>query len=151
MLFGKPKPLLSQDVQDQVVRAIRASEARTTGELRVFIEPHCSYVDAMDRAKEVFAQLAMEKTERRNAVLVYMAMTDKQFAIFGDEEIYNKAGGAEFWKGAAIILQQHLKAGQISDGLCACIEALGAALASHFPYDPAIEKNELPDEIVFGK
>jgi len=33
----------------------------------------------------------------------------------------------------------------------ACINELGRALAEHFPYDPAIHRNELPDEIVFGK
>ena len=151
MFFRKPKPLLPQDVQDSVVSAIRNAEARTTGELRVFMEPHCTYMDAMDRAREVFTALAMEKTERRNAVLVYVAMKDQQFAIFGDQEIYTKAGGPHFWEAAAAILQQHLRADKVGEGLAACIEALGIALNAHFPYDPSVEKNELPDEIVFGK
>lgn len=151
MFLRKPKPLLPDTLQEQVVRAIRAAEARTTGELRVFVESHCSYMDAMDRAKELFAKLAMEKTVRRNAVLVYLAVKDKQFAIFGDEQIYVMAGGAQFWQAAGALLQQHLRAGNIADGLCGCIEALGAALELNFPADPAIDKNELPDEIVFGK
>lgn len=150
-MLGKPKPLLPAELQEQVVRAIRASEARTSGEVRVFIESHCSYMDAMDRAKAIFMQLEMGKTELRNAVLVYLAIKDQQFALFGDEHIYTKAGGPHFWEGAGAILKQHLRAGQISDGLCACIEALGAALATHFPPVSGIDKNELPDEIVFGK
>jgi uncharacterized membrane protein len=151
MLLRKPKALLSTDIQDEVVRAIRAAEARTTGELRVFVESHCTYVDAMDRAKELFKELAMEKTGHRNAVLVYLALADKQFAIFGDEQIYIKAGGPVFWKAAGELLLMHFKAGRISEGLCGCIEALGAALEIHFPPDPTVDKNELPDEIVFGK
>ena len=131
--------------------AIRSAESGTTGELRVFIESRCSYVDAMDKARELFVKLGMANTERRNAVLVYMALDDHQFAIFGDEEIYNKAGGPAFWEGAAVELRVHLKNGEIADGLVACIEKLGKALATYFPYDPEIHRNELPDEIVFGK
>ena len=142
---------MTDGVQALVVAAICAAEKRTTGEIRVFIEAHCSYMDAMDRAKEVFTELGMEKTQRRNAVLVYVAMKDKQFAIFGDEEIYKQAGGPLFWEAAAALLQQHLRQGKLAEGLCACIDALGNALAASFPYDLSIEKNELPDEIVFGK
>ena len=134
-----------------MVEAIRAAESRTTGEIRVFVEPRCAYVDAMDRAKELFAQLGMEATERRNAILLYLATEDHQFAIFGDREIYARAGGPTFWQEAAAGLQRDLRAGAMEDGLCRCIETLGRALAQHFPYDPAVTKNELPDEIVFGK
>lgn len=150
-LFGKNKTPLNKEEQERVVAAIQKAESNTTGELRVYMEPHCEYVDAIDRAKEVFAELGMTETIRRNAVLVYMAYTDHQFAILGDKEIYEQAGGAEFWKHAAHIFQEHLRNGQMAEGFVACIDELGTALAQHFPYDPAVTKNELPDEIVFGK
>src|SRR5215217_7778190 len=129
MLFSKPKPLLSAAIQEMVVNAIRKAEARTTGEVRVFVEGHCTYVDPIDRAREVFRELAMEKTERRNAVLIYVALKDHQFAIFGDEQIYIKAGGPVFWEAAANLLRKYLREGQTGEGLAACIEALGNALA----------------------
>lgn len=150
-LFEKNKLPLSKEEQEQVVAAIQQAEKNTTGELRVFIEARCSYVDAMDRAKEVFLELGMANTERRNAVLVYMAYDDHQFAILGDEQIYIQAGGPEFWKNAAHIFQQHLREGQMAKGFVACINELGSALAKSFPYDPSVHRNELPDEIVFGK
>lgn len=150
-LFGKKKPLLDAASQDAVVACIREAEEKTTGELRVYLESHCSYVDAIDRAWELFAQLGMAETERRNAILVYMALDDKQFAIVGDKEIYEKAGGALFWENAASELKNYLTNNKIGEGLCVCIRELGKALAQHFPYDPAVTKNELPDEIVFGK
>ncbi|MBS1781700.1 MAG: TPM domain-containing protein [Bacteroidetes bacterium] len=149
--FLKPRNLLDHTDQESVVAAIRAAEAGTTGELRVFIESHCSYIDAMERAKEIFASLNMAKTERRNAILLYLALKDKQFAIFGDQEIYAKAGGAQFWEKAAHQLKQNLRKGQITGGIVQCIHDLGDALATHFPYDPSVTRNELPDEIVFGK
>ena len=134
-----------------MVEQIRIAESRTTGEIRVFVEPRCAYMDAMDRARELFVQLGMESTERCNAVLLYLAMKDHQFAILGDEQIYVSAGGSSFWKEAAAGLQRDLRAGALAEGLCRCIATLGDALAQHFPFDPTVTRNELPDEIVFGK
>ncbi|WP_276134012.1 TPM domain-containing protein [Polluticoccus soli] len=150
-LFRKKKPLLPPEDQEKVVVCIQDAESKTTGELRVFLESRCAYVDAMDRARELFAGLRMHETERRNAVLVYMAIDDQQFAIMGDEEIYKQAGGPLFWHNAAEQFKAYLKEGKLADGLCVCVNELGKALAQHFPYDPSIPHNELPDEIVFGK
>lgn len=149
-LFGK-RPMLDKDSQHKIVACIKEAESKTSGEIRIFMEHHCQYMDAMHRAQEIFANLAMEKTQARNAIIVYVALSDRQFALFGDTAIYEKAGGAEFWKKAAEKLTGHLKRNEITEGLCNCIHELGTALATHFPHDPAIKKNELPDEIVFGK
>ena len=148
--FFKKKPLLDKAIQARVVEAIRAAESKTTGEIRVFVEEECK-IEPLDRAKEIFAKLQMERTSARNAILVYLAMGDRKFALFGDVVIYEKAGGAQFWEKAAHELQECLKKGAVADGLSNCIGELGSALAAHFPYDPAVKKNELPDEIVFGK
>lgn len=150
-LFGKKKPIIEAGDQERIVAAIREAEANTTGEIRVYVENHCAYMDAMDRAIELFTQLGMDQTERRNAVIVYLAVSDRQFAIYGDVEIFEKAGGPLFWKEAGEMLKSYLKNNEIAEGLSRCVEVLGKALAQHFPYDPAITKNELPDEIVFGK
>lgn len=150
-LFDKKKLPLTDEEQDKVVARIQEAEKNTTGELRVFMESKCGYVDAMDRARELFDNLEMAKTERRNAVLIYLAYADHQFAILGDKEIYEQAGGPSFWQHAAQKFQDLLREGKMAEGLCVCVDELGSALAKHFPYDPAITKNELPDEIVFGK
>ncbi|MBA3829062.1 MAG: TPM domain-containing protein [Taibaiella sp.] len=149
--FGNKKPLLDEDAQHQIVATIKSAESNTTGEIRVFVEHKCSYMDAMDRAKELFARLNMAKTHSRNAVIVYIALTDRQYALFGDVEIYQKAGGPVFWEKAASKLKAHLRDGRLTEGMCDCINELGMALAMHFPYDASIPRNELPDEIVFGK
>jgi uncharacterized membrane protein len=150
-MFFRKKPLIDPTAQAAIVACISEAEKHTTGEIRVFVEPKTKHTDAIHRAQELFLKLGMTKTERRNAVLVYLAIKDRKFAILGDKEIYEKAGGAEFWHAAADILKQHLKEEKVAEGLSACIRALGTALATHFPYDPAVTKNELPDEIVFGK
>ncbi len=149
--FFKKKSALDSDSQARVVSCIKEAESKTSGEIRIFIEPHCSYVDPLDRAREIFTNLGMEKTVERNAIIIYIALQDRQFALFGDKVIYEKAGGAAFWEGAAQTLSGHLRKNELTEGLCNCIRELGTALAKHFPYDPSINKNELPDEIVFGK
>jgi len=149
-LFPK-RPMLDEAAQHKIVAAIKEAESKTSGEIRVFMEHHCEYMDALHRAQEIFANLAMHKTEARNAIIIYVALTDRQFALYGDIAIYEKAGGAEFWKKAAEQLTGHLKKKQVAEGISNCIHELGTALAAHFPHDPSIKKNELPDEIVFGK
>src|ERR1700730_7708496 len=78
------------------MEAIHAAEKRTSGEVRVFVEGHCRFVDPLDRAAEIFHQLKMDKTAERNAVLVYVAMKDRQLAVFGDEGIHKKVGD-QYW------------------------------------------------------
>lgn len=149
--MAKNNEFLDKDARNRVVQSIEQAEARTSGEIRVYMEPKCKYVDAVERAKEVFASLGMEKTDARNAVIIYIAYRDRQFALFGDTAIYELAGGAQFWKQAAATLSRYMREGKYADGICACIKELGDAMAEHFPPAPGENKNELPDDIVFGK
>lgn len=149
--FSKKKDLPDPDDQERIVAAIRSAESGSTGELRVFIESRCGYVDAMDRAKEIFEKLGMTKTQYRNGVLIYLATEDRQFAIMGDEAIYTKAGGPLFWENAGSELKNYLRQGKMAEGLLVCVNELGKALAQHFPPVENFHKNELPDEIIFGK
>lgn len=136
--------------QARVVEAIRQAESRSSGEIRVFMEKHCRYMEALDRAREVFRELGMDQTAQRNAVLIYIAWKDHQFALYGDEQVFSLSGGPGFWKESASVLQDYLSRGQMAEGLVACIGELGNVLARYFPYDPRFPRNELPDEIVFG-
>ena len=62
--FLSRKPLLNPVEQKQIIAAIQAAEQRTSGEIRVFVESRCRFVDPLDRATEVFAALKMEKSRR---------------------------------------------------------------------------------------
>lgn len=150
-LFQKKKALVDEAAQQQIVACIRETENNTAGEIRVFIENKCSYMNALDRAKELFFNLSMEKTSGRNGVIVYLAIQDRQFAIYGDSGIHEKGAKDDLWKVASEQLKQHLNNNDIAGGLCACIREIGSALSRYYPFDPAVRKNELPDEIVFGK
>jgi uncharacterized membrane protein len=133
----------------RIVQAIRAIEKQTSGEIRVFIESHCRFVDPIERAREVFYHLKMNKTELKNGVIVYVATRDRQVALFGDSGIYERLGAA-YWRTAVQNMVLLFKEHHYAEGLEKCVEAIGATLSAYFPYNHH-DKNELPDDIVFGK
>jgi uncharacterized membrane protein len=133
-----------------IAEAVRNAEKRTSGEIRVFVETHCRYVDAMDRAREIFDQLKMDQTKDRNAVLVYMAVKDRQLAVLGDEGIHQKVGN-EYWNTEVMKMIKTFNQDNYAEGLVICVRDIGEALHTYFPYDSKIDKNELPDDIVFGR
>src|SRR5450755_1911883 len=114
-MFAK-KPLLAEEDKSIIVDSIRSSEKKTSGEVRVYVESHCKFVDPLDRAAEIFYSLKMDATEFSNAVLVYVAVKDRQLAIFGDEGIYKKTG-APFWNNAVKDMLQHFTANNYGKGI----------------------------------
>jgi uncharacterized membrane protein len=150
-LFGKrAEQYISQQDNERIVAAVRQAELRTSGEVRVFFETRCRFVQAIDRAAEVFFGLQMEKTDLRNAVLVYVAFADHQFAIFADEGIYQKMG-KEYWNLEAQKMLKEFSQQHYVEGIVQVVTDIGEVLQQHFPYDKEVDKNELPDNIVFGK
>lgn len=133
-----------------IVKAIRQAEKNTSGEVRVYVESHCSWLDAMDRAAEIFYSLKMENTDQRNAVMVYIAIKDRQLAVFGDEGIHQKVG-TDYWNRVVADMLSSFNRHDYSKGIAECVIQIGDALKQHFPYDRDTDKNELPDEIVFGR
>lgn len=148
--FFKKKEFFTAEEKHHIVEAVQSAEHRTSGEIRVFVESRCKYVDAIDRAVEIFFGLEMQKTGQRNAVLVYVAMKDRQLAIFGDEGIHQKVSD-EYWKDKVQKMIANFDRNDYAHGIRECVLEIGEALHSHFPYDRQIDKNELPDDIVFGK
>jgi uncharacterized membrane protein len=146
----RPKSLFDSEESNRIVQAIRDTEQQTSGEIRVFIESRCRFVDPLDRASEIFWNLKMDHTVHRNSVLLYVAVKDHQFAIFADAGIHQKLGN-EFWQQEVKLMSRHFKENHYLEAILKVIRDTGQALHEHFPYDPNADKNELPDDIVFGK
>jgi uncharacterized membrane protein len=151
-LFSRNKPVdfFSAEEKEVLLEAIRQAELRTSGEVRLFVENHCRFIDPLDRAAEIFTALEMQRTTLRNAVLVYVALKDRQMALLGDEGIHQQVGNA-FWQSEVQAMLQQVQQGKLAQGLTNVITDIGEALHRYFPYDQATDKNELPDDIVFGK
>jgi uncharacterized membrane protein len=150
-IFRKKKPeFFSPDEKALIVEAVKKAEQQTSGEVRVYIESRCRFVNAIDRAAEVFYQLQMQNTQQRNAVLVYIAMKDRQLAVYGDEGIHAKVGQV-FWQQEVKTMLHLFKQSSFGAGIAQVVTDIGKALHQHFPYQADTDKNELPDDIVFGK
>lgn len=151
-MFGlfRKKQFFSEEENHLIVKAIRHAEQRTSGEVRVYVESHCRFMDALDRAAEVFHLLKMQETENRNATLVYVAVKDRQVAVFGDEGIHLKVGD-EYWNNVVKEMLLQFTGNDYAKAIAEAVIQIGNALQTHFPYDKDTDKNELPDEIVFGR
>ncbi len=148
--FSRKKDFFSKEENEMIVQAIRDAEQQTSGEVRIFIESRCRFIDPLDRAKEIFLELKMENTVHRNGVLFYVAIKDRQLAIFADSGIH-AAAGEQYWKDVVKQILFLFNKENYATGIKECISKIGDALKSHFPYDKEADKNELPDEIIFGK
>jgi uncharacterized membrane protein len=148
--WQKKKDFFTAEEQQQLIEAIQKAEQQTSGEVRIFVESKCRYVDALDRAQEIFFSLKMNETELRNGTLIYVAIKDRQAAVFGDEGIHQKVG-QKYWEDEVKKMLSHFRNQKLADGICQGIFDLGEALKFYFPYNSGTDKNELPDEIVFGR
>lgn len=148
-LFKRNKKFFSPEEEQLIVSAIQNAERSTSGEVRVYVESRCSYMDALDRAFELFTELGMHATEERNGVLVYVAIKDHQLAVLGDEGIHRKVGN-EYWNTEVMKMIRDFHRDNYAIGIAGCVEDIGKALQQFFPYTDK-DKNELSDEITFGR
>jgi uncharacterized membrane protein len=128
--------------------AISQAELDTSGEIRLHVDNHCKG-EVLDCAAGWFEKLKMHKTEKRNGVLFYIAVKDRQFAILGDAGI-NAVTPENFWDQIKEEMVKMFSEGDYTGGLVKGIRMAGEQLKKHFPYQTD-DKNELPDEISFGK
>ncbi len=147
--FARKKEFFSYLEQQKILEAIREAEQTTSGEIRIYVEDRCRFVDPLDRAAEIFWGLKMDLTKDRNGVLIYVALRDHQFAIFADQGIHEKVG-QEFWNREVELMKTHFRKSAPADAVLSVAKDIGTALQTHFPYNRGSDKNELPDDIVFG-
>lgn len=143
----KVEDFLTTSEEQEVIEAIRIAELNTSGEIRVHIEK-TSKGDATNRALEIFHTLKMDNTKLLNAVLIYVAVEDKNFVIYGDKGI-NDVVSKTFWDSTKDIMQYHFKTGNFKQGLVEGILKSGEQLKKHFPYTD-LDTNELINEISKG-
>lgn len=145
--MSKVEDFLTKIEEQEIVEAIQLAEKNTSGEIRIHLEKTTS-IAHYNRAVEVFNSLEMNKTNNRNGVLIYVAVSDKQFVICGDVGINQKVPH-DFWDATKIIIQNHFKNGKFKQGLVDGIHNAGQQLKQHFPYQ-GNDTNELSDTISIG-
>src|SRR5690554_4027018 len=145
--MSKTADFLSTDDERIIIDAIIAAEKNTSGEIRVHIEPHTD-MSHFERAKEVFHLLKMDNTREGNGVLLYIAVNDKKFVIYGDKGI-DRAVPKDFWDSTKALIENRFKQGDFKQGIIDGILKTGQELKKHFPWQPN-DTNELNNEISKG-
>ncbi|OAD46699.1 TPM domain-containing protein [Polaribacter atrinae] len=145
--MSKVEAFLSPEEEQEIISAIRIAEKETSGEIRVHIEA-TTEKNHNERALEVFHLLKMNNTKDDNAVLIYVAVKDKKFVIYGDKGI-NKVVPKDFWDTTKNIMQNHFKQGDFKQGIVDGILKAGKELQAHFPWQ-IDDEDELSNEISKG-
>ena len=141
------KRFINTQQEKEIINAIKKAENHTSGEIRVHIESKCEG-NILDRAADVFKQLNMDKTEKRNGVLIYLAIESRRFAIIGDEGI-NELVPDDFWNKTIELMESFFIKSKFTEGLIAGIEKAGYELKRFFPAE-SDDTNELNNNVSFG-
>jgi len=142
--MSRVEDFLTAEEEQEIVQAILDAEKNTSGEIRVHLEAH-TRLDHLQRAKEVFHLLKMDNTKEENGVLIYVAVNDRRFVIYGDQGI-DKAVPKDFWNSTKDIIESHFKAKRFKQGLIDGILEAGKELEDHFPWKHG-DTNELSNEV----
>ncbi|MBT9494227.1 MAG: TPM domain-containing protein [Paucibacter sp.] len=134
--------------------AVRASEARHSGEICVCVEAGLpmSYLSkrlsARQRAVTLFGKLRVWDTEANNGVLIYLLLADHAIEIIADRGLNAKVSEAQ-WAAIVETLRSHLRSSQFEQGLQAAVAAVDGLLHQQFPLAPGQSNpNELADAVV---
>ena len=123
------------------------AEKHTSAEIRIHLVKK-SDPDVLAHARETFERLGMTLTTHRNAVLIFLGIENRLFAVVGDEAIHEKVSAA-FWDEITAILAAHFKNDDFARGIEKAVDKIGEKLKAHFPSGKE-DGNELPDEITFS-
>lgn len=135
----------------RIAEAVAEGEARHRGEICFAVEPVLPArqvlrgVQARERAHDVYGQLRVWDTQANNGVLVYLLLADHRIEIVADRGLAGLVS-EEQWRGACILMEERLRAGEPVEAIVRGIASISDLLALHFPRAPGdTDENELPD------
>ena len=140
------KKLLTDSEELILMNAIKLAELQTSGEVRVHIEKSTK-MDVTLRAQQIFKKMNMHQTKNRNAILFYVALNSKQYAVWGDEGIHQKVT-QQFWDSISLLCANYFKQDKLVEGLAESIKLCGEQLKHYFPYQ-SDDVDELNNDISY--
>ncbi|HZS41754.1 MAG TPA: TPM domain-containing protein [Polyangia bacterium] len=144
-MAGALDKVLHPSDQVRVLDAIKLAERATSVEIKVHVEGRCPGGDAGKRALDLFKALAVNRTKRRNGVLIYVAVRERRFAIQGDTGIHERADSS-YWPDAVQRMTFAFGRGAFGEGIVGAIQAVARRLAPRFPHSPD-DQNEVDNDI----
>lgn len=88
----------------------------------------------------------MTDTRQRNGVLFFVVPSRRALVVLGDVGIDAQVGPAG-WKQIVETTVSSFRRSDFTSGLLAGIASIAETLAWHWPFDPSLDENELPDAV----
>ena len=129
---------LPQAARERIAQAIAASEAKHTGQIRVYVETALpwSYIrraaPARERAVMEFAKQRVWDTEHNNGVLIYLLLTEHAIEIVADRAVARRVETAQ-WQSIISTLSKDLRSNQYEAALRQAIAQVSLLLERDFP------------------
>jgi uncharacterized membrane protein len=141
-------PLLDNKLTMQFEDCIVAFEKATSCELRIHIEEE-NDTPVLDRAAFVFDHLGMRKTQKRNALLIYIQLYPSALAIIGDTGINMHVSQSDWesWKNTLI---ESFRTEDYLKGISNVTQAMSDKLKVAYPWNEN-DKDELSNTISRAK
>ena len=151
---------ISPDLLARLTTRVTASEARHTGEIRIYVEAALplSYLSRIgpgsalpaiirQRALMLFSKLRVWDTEQNNGVLIYLQLAEHAIEIVADRGIARYVSTQQ-WQAITQHMGQAFKNGRFEDGLTDALSEVSAVLVRHFPANAEgeVRVNQLPNE-----
>ncbi len=151
---------ISPELLARLTTRVTASEARHTGEIRIYVEAALplSYLRRMSadnplpsiigqRALMLFGKLRVWDTEQNNGVLIYLQLAEHAIEIVADRGIAQHVTAAQ-WQAITKHMGQAFKEQRFEDGLTQALSEVSGVLVQHFPAATSRQGrlNQLPNE-----
>ena len=134
----------------KIEAAVRASEQRHRGEIRLAVEGPLSLSElkgsVRERARALFALLDVWDTEENSGVLIYVQLVDRAIEVVADRGIAARVAQSE-WDALCRAMERRFRDQDYLGGALEAIESATRLLERHFPPRGA-NPNELPDKPV---
>ncbi|RKH32502.1 TPM domain-containing protein [Corallococcus praedator] len=143
--FRRRKRILGDAEESVLVDAIRRAEAGHRGEVRVHVERTSKGLHPLSRAAHLFEGLGMRHTTKDTGVLLYVAVEDRQVAVYAGRGVHGAALPG-FWQEVATSVAQGFREDASLPALVTAVERIGALLRQAAP-GADVAGNELPDAV----
>ncbi len=143
-----PRRFLSEAETAAVHAAIGTAEQSTSAEVKVVLARHC-WGDIKTKARKIFGELGLDRTEQRNCVLLLLIVSNHEFLVYGDQGIHEKVG-QDFWDDVCRQTLDAFRREEFAEGICQSVRRVGEKLAQHFPHHRD-DVDEISNEIVYRR
>lgn len=113
-----------------ILQAIQEAEQECSSEIRVHLTQRFVELNVQERAKNLFHIHQMDQNPQKNAVLIYVNLRKRKFAIIANDPLH-KTGGQPFWNALAQELQENLHSTQWEKAIALTVRFLGKKLISY--------------------